>query len=220
MGRVITLLALVSALLVGCQPPQSPTGPADAVTHSETASEYADRLRKSADELAQRELSRIAAAELVYRGNATPQTHMLAIGGSVTLYMKIYRNFTGYEVLAVDQTNSLLNPISIEVRYDYDLVSTDLAQMEEEANKELQYNAFDRFFVRRVYACDKDGRPVGDLPPLPPRAEYWPHKIRLTESNRDMTGQTAPTVDVPITPLVGGNLPTMPATPPPGAMDY
>jgi hypothetical protein len=157
---------------------------------------------------------------------------MLAMGGSVTLYMKLYRNFTRYEVLAVDQTNSLLNPISIEIRYNYSLVGTALAQSEAEANDDLAYSAIDEFHIRRVYACDKDGRLAEDLPPLPPRAEYWPHKSKLAAPDRDMTGQTAVTDTIPMSPFggggvmpggpsfPGGDLPVMPKTPPPGAIDY
>ena len=239
MRRLIPVIAVVAGVLIGCQPQQ--TVPVEVVAPApepETPAQYAERLRVSASELAQSELSRLAAAEFVYRGNAMPQTHLLAMGGSATLFMKIYRNFTGFQVLAIDETNSMLNPISIEIRYDYDLVATKPARTTAESLEDMEYRPIDEFYIRRLYACDSDGHTVEELPPFPPRAEYWAHKSRMAETDRDMTNQETPTEGLATSPFAGGpqggappgraagpsfpagDLPVMPKTPPPGAMDY
>lgn len=240
MRRLIPLMAVMVGLVIGCQQPPAP--PVQQVVETpvakpETPAEYAQRLRLRAHEIAQGELSRLAAADLVYRSSSElHETLNLRTGVPMGLYMKIYRNFTGAEVMSIDQTSSLLAPVAVTIRYDYDLIGTTMHIMSDKTSKaksqkDTDYSVVSRFFVTRRYLCDTDGFVVGDLPPLLSRAQYWPHGKQLSSQNRDMTALEAPDAGAAASAsgaqsgrLLGpsfptGNLPVVPKTPPPGAVD-
>ena len=82
-----------------------------------TRADYADFLRGEAVKLAEAELARLSAIELVYRNKvyyhsfSIPQTWLK--GGA---YVKMYRQFTDYSVVNITHTTSLLHPVAFSRR--------------------------------------------------------------------------------------------------------
>lgn len=126
-----------------------------------------------AEELAQSEISRLAAEALVYRSNAElHETVLPMIGSKVGVYVKMYREYTGYEVVDIVRSDSVLYPIEIAIRFDFDVLATEVRGMGEpdaqtHAQADYRFRVFRQDSVRRRYRCDPEGNPVDILPELP-----------------------------------------------------
>src|SRR5262245_45380293 len=133
---LILLLSPTILVLAGCTPP---TESGDSVEATEKEGdvvqipdmtdprliedEYAAHLLKKGQELAQRELGRMAAAELTYRNKAEfhqlPHGDLFADGQGT--FVKLYRNFTGYEIEDIYRSESFLYPIAYQIRFSFDM---------------------------------------------------------------------------------------------------
>ncbi|MCH7959445.1 MAG: hypothetical protein IID08_04915 [Candidatus Hydrogenedentes bacterium] len=134
----------------------------------------ADRaLLARAEELAQSEIARLAAEALVYRSNAElHETILPVIGSKVGVYVKMYREFTGYEVVDIVRSNSILYPVEIAIRFDFDVLATEVRSIgapdaQVHAQADYRFRVFRQDSVRRRYRCDPEGNPVDILPELP-----------------------------------------------------
>ena len=126
-----------------------------------------------AEKLAQSEIARLAAEALVYRSNAElHETRLPVIGSKVGVYVKMYREFTGYEVVDIVRSNSVLYPVEIAIRFDFDVLATEVRgsgepDAQRHAQADYRFRVFRQDSVRRRYRCDLEGNPVDILPELP-----------------------------------------------------
>lgn len=135
-------------------------------------------LQIRADELAQSEIARLAAEALLHRSRATlHETRLPVIGSKVGVYLKIYREFTGYEVVDIVRSNSVLYPIEMVIRFDFDVLATEVRGMSEpdaqvHAQADFRFRVFRQNSVTRRYRCDSQGNTADTLPELPPLKFY------------------------------------------------
>jgi hypothetical protein len=96
------------------------------------------------------------------------------------VYIKWYREFSGYEVLDIMQSNSVLRPIIYEVRFDYTFMHTKwLSSLDadefldkdplRDARAETEFRADGVYSLYRRYPCNRAGEYLGGLNPIPPR---------------------------------------------------
>jgi hypothetical protein len=155
--------------------------------------EFALQLKEKALELAQSEMKKFMAVELTYKDQVTFNAHVLhptnPTGG---VYYKGYRQFTGCRVNDIRRNDSLLHPITVEIVYEYDLITTkayhsDLPDAKEKAAKETEYRVEKERQVTRRYPCDAygnyDGKALPDVPPpdnvFSPGKELVPDPMKL-----------------------------------------
>lgn len=146
-----------------------------------TRAEYADHLTVEASKLAESELARLSAIELLYRNKL--YYHSFYIPGTFSkggVYVKMYRQFTDYSIVDITHPISILHPISITIEFDYDIIATDPVLTNEEdikAARTAQNKTNPVFFrsdsVRRHYSCDELGVPASPLPGPLTRPNYW-----------------------------------------------
>lgn len=186
---------LVAVLLVsaGCSSPESQVADAHAAAESAERAfddddvirlwspevEYTEHLMSKGHELAKRELGRMAAAEMMYRNKVELQeidSGLYAPGTGV--YLKIYRNFTGYEIEDIYRSESYLYPVAYQIRYTYDLLGTGPAHSStpdavKAAEAQNEFSVLGEYSLVRRYRADREGNYVGNLPDLPPRPNFY-----------------------------------------------
>jgi len=195
---------------VGCTPSGS-VDSSDSLktpTYMSNTNEFNDLLLGKAHKLAERELGRIMAAELLYR-NVPEFFAPMHIGRQTTipLWVKQYRHFQSYEIQDIYRSDSYLYPIVYEIHYIYDYLSTSIRDITIEKNaKELALN--DNSFASkhpylfindsgrlvRRYRCNANGDYIEDLPELPPRSKYefYSKGERIPENNEGIANPTPP----------------------------
>lgn len=146
-----------------------------------TRAQYADFLEQKARDLAESEMARLSADELAFRdkmyyyGLEIPDT-IISHGA----YAKMYRQFTGYELVDITYSDSLFHPILFTIDFKYDILVSEPVFVERESradaqaaniNKNYRFHRSDK--VRRTYACDEKGSPQEPLPPPLERPNYW-----------------------------------------------
>lgn len=182
------LLLLTVPLLAACREPQtrSETGSSPVrfdygQPEGMIRSEYAEYLSDKAGKLAQRELARLSAIELMYRNKTYYHEFFYAgVGIQGGAYAKLYRQFTDYTLIDITHSDSLLRPITFAYEFTYDLIGTDpvvIGYQDPKSAREAHANQDFHFYrtgtVKRRYDCDENGEPLGDLPLPPPRPNYW-----------------------------------------------
>ncbi len=146
-----------------------------------TRADYADYLEQKAHELAEADLARLSAIELVYRnkmyyyGFEIPSSNI-----SHGAYAKMYREFTGYELVDITHSDSLFHPILFAIEFNYDILLSEPVFVERENRKDAQNAYINKNYhfhrsdnVRRTYLCDEKGSPRQPLPPPLARPNYW-----------------------------------------------
>jgi len=172
----LTVIA-VGAALVGCEPlsPRAGSGGGEVAASNDVLLEKAQRLAES-------ELARLSAAEMIYRNLVYDHIYVDEDNGVRTdILMKYYRNFRGTEVVDVKRTDSLLQPLEFVIRYDFDMIGTRIEAglpktMVETARKVKNDNAFQIYAsdsLVRLYRCDAAGECGAVGPELLPRPNYW-----------------------------------------------
>ncbi len=201
--RVSWMFLLVGASVCACSAPQPDEVAADtpAVTPAATLdatlsgslkfdfgqpvgmdrADYAAYLMVEAAKLAESELARLSAIELVYRNKL--YYHSFYIPGTYNkggAYVKMYREFTDYSIVDISHSVSILHPISVLVEFNYDIVATDPVLVDGEdiagartARNRANPNFFRRDSVRMYYPCDELGVPELPLPAQLARPNYW-----------------------------------------------
>ncbi|MEK7793998.1 MAG: hypothetical protein AAB353_05695 [Candidatus Hydrogenedentota bacterium] len=151
---------------------------------------FVDQLKAKANALAERELGRMAATEMLYRNVVELQTPGIdQLPDGTGAWVKIYRSFEGYEIKDIVRSDSYLSPIEYEIEYRYTIFSTrPLSQLEADgAARAAKDSFFDPLAVRTVsntYKCDAWGNVVGDFPNLLDRVNYFTRDVDW----RDETG--------------------------------
>lgn len=146
-----------------------------------TRAQYADYLEEKARDLAESEMARLSAIELAFRdklyyyGFEMPATNI-----SHGAYAKMYRQFTGYELLDISNSDSLFHPILFTIEFKYDILVSEPVFVEREGRKDAQAANINKnyYFHRsdkalRIYPCDEKGSPQLPLPPPLDRPNYW-----------------------------------------------
>ena len=146
-----------------------------------TRAKYADYLKQKATDLAEADMARLSAVELVYRDKMYYYGYQNSVATiSHGAYAKMYRQFTGYEVLDIIHSDSLFHPILFTIEFDCDILVTEPVFVERESRKEAQNAHTNKTYrfqrshkVRRTYTCDEKGSPQQPLPPPLERPNYW-----------------------------------------------
>ena len=195
MKAVRTLAATLLALSLPYLAIAAETGPA-AVKQPVSKYDFAEPevLVQKAEALAKSDMAKMAAAEMVYRNHVYLHVFQLQVGTNVPtyLFMKLYRRFTGYEVIDVERTNSVLRPIKFTIRFDCERVGTREINGAKESVESLREAESDNaFMVRdtesltRVYYCDAQGEVVESPSPILARPNFW------TKDGKDPFGATS-----------------------------
>lgn len=189
-SAILLLLAILS--LSSCSDP-SPIGTLDetgapSIVHFDfgqpvgmTRARYADYLKQRATELAESDMARLSAVELVYRDKMYYYGYQNSVATiSHGAYAKMYRQFTGYEVLDITHSDSMFHPILFTIEFSCDILVTEPVFVERESRKEAQnaytnknYSFQRSHKVRRTYSCDEKGLPQQPFPPPLERPNYW-----------------------------------------------
>lgn len=157
-----------------------------------------DQLKAKAKALAERELGRMAATEMLYRNVVESQTPAYdQLPSSLGAWVKIYRNFEGYEVKDIIRSDSYLSPIEYEIEYRYTIMSTRpvMSLGAEGAQSAIKNSFFDPVADRTVvytYKCDAWGNAVGDLPKLLDRVNYYTRDNKWGTKKIEGTNPTSP----------------------------
>lgn len=152
------LAALFSALLFGCTDSMSSGSSSRVLSASRIA-----KLTETASRLAESEMARMSAAEMIYRNKVQYNETILPVLQTKTgAYLKIYRNFTGYEVEDIVLSDSVLYPITYEIRYDYDVLAStqrgmDLPNAFSLSSQDREFELLRHSSVTQRYRCDWSG---------------------------------------------------------------
>lgn len=169
-----SIIALGLVLIIGCAQP----GSNDASNSTD-----ADELLAKAEALAQGELMRLNAIEMVYRN--IPEVHRYSSPATLTPesgWVKVYRRISSFEVKDVRRTDSVLHPVVYEVDFKYDVfgtlyrnnrISNALELCENDSQFKFQYG--DVF--EHTYFCDADGELVGETSLILPRPTFFYESI-------------------------------------------
>ena len=154
-------------------------------------------LKQWAESLAQSQLEQLAAAEMLYHAR-TFEHALVTDSGFLTMYGKFYRQFTDFEVVDIERTPSLLQPVKYTIRYNFDAVGTLPIDATRQEAAKIERARSDYFFVKqqedsvvRTYESDADGRPIDTYSPYLDRPNYW--EYRTTE---DLFGHRWTLIDV------------------------
>lgn len=186
------LFLLTTAGLSSCSDPR-PTETADemdppSIVHFDfgqpigmTRAVYAVYLEQKARNLAESEMARLSAVELAFRdklyyyGLEIPGTYV-----SHGAYAKMYRQFTGYELVDITFSDSLFHPILFTIEFKYDILVSEPVFVKHEGRADAQtadtnktYHFHRSDMARRTYSCDEKGSPQEPLPPPLERPNYW-----------------------------------------------
>lgn len=169
MRRLLVCVVLCLGILGGC-----------AQNATESMDDRIEVLRQKAESLGAQELARFNAGDLLYKN--VPELHSTIVPVANIerfFWLKTYRRYKEYDVVDVQQSPSLIAPITIVVSFEYDQFSTPyrstdefedaLARAKQDYNFELRLS--DSFV--RYYGCDANGDLVGETPQLPSRPDYF-----------------------------------------------
>ena len=171
--RLALAIVVVAAIIAGCTVQNSPKNIWNA------DSEFITTLQQTAATLADREIKAMQAAEYAYKDTVETYDirHPIIVGA--THSMKWYREYTDYALVDIYRSDSLLEPIIIELEYRYDYMRTTIrasfhykgndrrVQAEKAAAADTEYVLEGKgFVVRRRYQCDAFGNVVSEFPPL------------------------------------------------------
>jgi hypothetical protein len=211
--RAMASLAAIAAvaLLSSCtQPSQPPTAqatapPAQAMPQPSSNRVLVDKtlvskLLEVCGKLGQTELARIQAAEEQYKTAAAffqNQWHPLYPTEGV--FAKLYRNYTGVETVDIKRSDSLLYPVKMVLRFDYENHVTTLRHSSsypdaKEASKDTEFKLHSKESLVREYICDETGALVGDVPDLPLRHNYFqlPGELGYLDRQRGLISTSSP----------------------------
>ena len=176
------LLGLVSALILAATYRVPAAVKIDQVV--ESSNEYAEPavLIEKANALGKSEIARLAAAEMIYRNKV--YIHAFQLDGSsgqpIRLFMKLYRQFTGYEVVDIERSSSVLRPLKISIRFNYDRIGTrDVkgntgdTELRSQVEADVAFITHDSESIVREYPCNAQGEVVKLPSPVLDRPNFW-----------------------------------------------
>lgn len=179
---IVWLLLFVWGGLAGCAPgPVTGSGAARQPTLEPIPD--ADTLMGWATALGQRELEKLAAAEMLYR-NHTYQ-HLLNTGDldPHVHYGKYFREFRGFDIENIELTGSVIHPVKYTIRYDFDLFGTVFrsgsirdTHLAKEARADYFVTQDLKDSIVREYSSDERCRPIATESPILERPNYWAYR--------------------------------------------
>ncbi len=193
----------IAAGIAGCTPTQPGNSASNdnLSTSGTNVDAFREMLQGKAQEIAERDLARIMATELLYR-NVTEYFEPIHRGRqmSVPLWVKQYRHYRSYEIADIYRSDSYLYPIVYEIHYLYDYLHTQRREILQTPNAKQVAMKDQDFMVSgsgaliRRYRCDSDGNYIGDLPEIPPRPtfEFYPSGKRIREKNEGIPNPIPP----------------------------
>lgn len=118
-------------------------------------------LRNKAIQLAQAELAKMNAIELVYRNKSNKYSAGKA-EFSVEVFAKMYRRFTDYDLLDISLSESVLYPVTMSIEYKFDMLATParnvtMPNSREQSRRDTAFRVHSRHTLRRRYSCDENG---------------------------------------------------------------
>ena len=196
------LLSSVAAL-AGSQA-RGPGNKGDSLSIGPNEPGYIDMLKAKAAALAESELARMAAVELMYRSRVQLyESEDPVFLNKFGVYMKLHRNFKGYRLIDIVRSESLMFPIVFEIRYEFDLLGTkehsmDARNAKELAKEERDLRVLGNYGFSRLYRCDAAGNVVGGAGQFLPRPDLY----ELDSLDRQSPPTTANVVNTarPLTP--------------------
>ncbi len=155
-----------------------------AVKAPQSANVYAEPevLIEKATALAEGEIARLAAAEMVYRNKVMIHAFLLegSAGGPTLLYMKLYRRFTGFELVNVERSPSVITPLKVLIRFNYDRVGTREvngtsgdAELRGRVESDVAFVVHDQESIIREYPCTAKGDVIKLPTPILDRPNFW-----------------------------------------------
>ncbi len=148
--------------------------------------EYADpqTLMKKANAIAESEIARLAAAEMLYRNKVMIHAYEMDLlagtSPATEVWIKLYRSFTGFEVLDIERAPSLLAPLKITIRFDYDRVGTREVRgnrstpgLYDLVRQDVAFIVHDKESIVREYSCSGRGDPIRLPSPILKRPNIW-----------------------------------------------
>ncbi|HOE67398.1 MAG TPA: hypothetical protein PLO62_12805 [Candidatus Hydrogenedentes bacterium] len=136
-------------------------------------------LKRQADTLARKEMAAINAAQEIYKTHAMHHNHKWhPLGLKMGMYIKMYREITGYEIVDIERSTSLLRPYTFTIRYDYNWMATPQRHSQspdsaELAKKDTEFSIFKTNSFTYVYSIDADGKPLHAINGALPVRNYW-----------------------------------------------
>jgi hypothetical protein len=141
--------------------------------------EFRVAMLHKAETLAEEEMARLAAIELLYKNISEMQMEIIPaelrrVGG----WVKSYRKYTGYEINDIYRSDSYLNPIVFEIAYQFDQFHTEVRTWENMKSqglsmKDKKFKMIKKDALIRRYRCDENGDYLGNLPEMPPRPSIF-----------------------------------------------
>ena len=198
-GQAVALAITVAVVAAGCsmpapetvevtdanapiEPPLTHEAPvklaSDPVLNRPGAS-YTDMLIRKAQELAEKELGRMSAAELTYRNTVSFQE---LVGPMFTPgtgnYMKMYRSFNEFTIKDIYRSESFVYPVAVEIEFKYQFLNTQprssaLPNARALSRADTRFSVVGSYTLTRRYRCDGEGNYTGRLPELPPRPNFY-----------------------------------------------
>ena len=171
------LLSSVAAL-AGSQA-RGPGNKGDSLSIEPNEPGYIDMLKAKAAALAESELARMAAIELVYRSRVQLfETENPVFLNKIGVYMKLHRNFKGYRLIDIVRSESLMFPIVFEIEYEFDLLATKEHSMnapnaKKLAKKERDLRVLGNYRFSRLYRCDIAGNVAWGTGQFLPRPDLY-----------------------------------------------
>ena len=136
--------------------------------------DFSERINR----LAESELARMNAAELMYRDTVYRHTFRTADTGEVyDVYAKVYRHYSGYKLLDLHRSRSRGNELSFRIRFDSEVLTSEARFARDSGSLEAAQgdSAFDMLggdAVVQAYPFGRSRFIPGYLPPTPERPAY------------------------------------------------
>ncbi len=179
MRRAVCALAIVCLTATACDVGRRPTG-AWNITDA-----FVAELQSMAARLAEREMVAMQVAELAYKGEVATYPFAHPIYAEATHNMKWYRQYTGYSLVDIYRSDSLLEPIIIEIEYTFDYLRTPIrssfhypgptgrTKAKRAAAKDSEFTTEGtQLTLRRRYQTDAHGNVISEFPPLASHLEH------------------------------------------------
>jgi len=142
---------------------------------------YVRSLVNKAHEVARGQIERFAKIEAQYTGQVYFHQYINhPFNPDSGIYLKWYRQFTDYEILDIYTSDSVLRPIIMEIRFNYQYMHTPTHHTSERdefrdidpirlAEAETEFSPDGIFSVIRRYQCDRYGNPLDKMDDALPR---------------------------------------------------
>lgn len=128
--------------------------------------------------LAESELARMNTAELMYRDTVYRHTFRTAdTGDEYEVYAKVYRRYSGFELLDLKRSESQSKELSFRIRFNSEILTSEARYARDAGSLEgtRRDSAFDMLggdAIVQTYPMDRGHFRSGYLPPAPERPAY------------------------------------------------